>query len=81
MARKRRAKRNYKREYRRYHSKPIQKKRRALRNKARKLLGLKKGDPREADHIKPLSRGGGNGKRNLRAVSRRTNRSKGAKTQ
>ena len=69
--------RNYKQEYREYHGKPVQKKRRALRNKARKVLRLKVGDPREADHKKPLSRGGGNGKKNLRAVSRSTNRRKG----
>ncbi len=72
-------KRNYKKEYRQYHSKPIQKKRRAARNKARRIMGLKKGDPREVDHIKPLSKGGSNKKSNLRVVSRRINRKKGNK--
>lgn len=42
-------------------------------------MGLKVGDPREVDHIKPLSKGGSNSKRNLRVVSRTTNRRKGAK--
>lgn len=42
-------------------------------------MGLKVGDPREVDHIKPLSKGGSNSKRNLRIVSRKTNRRKGAK--
>lgn len=35
--------RDYKEEYRRYHSKPEQKKRRAQRNKARRLMIKKKG--------------------------------------
>ena len=43
------------------------------------MMGLKVGDPREVDHIKPLSKGGSNSKRNLRIVSRKTNRRKGAK--
>ena len=73
-------KRDYKKEYAEYHSKPEQKKARAERNAARKKMGLKVGDPREVDHIKPLSRGGSNSKKNLRVVSRTTNRKKGAKT-
>ena len=56
--------RNYKKEYKEYHGKPKQRKNRALR-------------PREVDHRKPLSKGGGNGKKNLRAVSKKTNRKKG----
>lgn len=72
-------KRDYKKEYKNYHSKPTQKKNRAERNKARRMMGLKVGDPREVDHIKPLSKGGSNSKRNLRVVSRKTNRKKGAK--
>jgi 5-methylcytosine-specific restriction endonuclease McrA len=51
-----------------------------MRNKARRKLKLKKGDPREVDHKKPLSKGGSNGKKNLRAVSRKANRKKGSKT-
>ena len=68
--------RDYEREYKMYHAKPEQKKRRALRNAARRKLGLKVGDPREADHIRPLDRGGSNGRSNLRAVSLKTNRRK-----
>lgn len=74
------AKRNYKREYAEYHSKPEQKKNRAARNAARRKMGLKVGDPREVDHKKPLSKGGSNSKKNLRIVSRLINRRKGAKS-
>jgi len=69
--------RDYKKEYADFHGKPEQKKNRAKRNAARRKLGLKKGDAREVDHKKPLSKGGGNGNGNLRAVSRSTNRKKG----
>lgn len=72
-------KRDYKKEYNDYHSQSEQKKNRAKRNAARKILGLKKGDGKEADHKTPLSKGGSNGKGNLRAVSRKTNRKKGNK--
>ncbi len=72
-------KRDYKKEYRDFHGKPGQVKKRQLRNEARKKLGLKRGDPREADHKKALSKGGSNNKNNLRAISQRTNRKKGAK--
>jgi 5-methylcytosine-specific restriction endonuclease McrA len=71
------AKRDYKKEYRDFHGKPKQRKRRSMTNQARRLLGLKKGDPREVDHIIPLSKGGTNDRSNLRAVSRSTNRKKG----
>lgn len=74
------AKRNYKKEYEEYHSKPEQKKNRAARNAARRKMGLKVGDPREVDHKKPLSKGGSNSKKNLRIVSRLINRRKGAKS-
>jgi 5-methylcytosine-specific restriction endonuclease McrA len=73
-------KRDYKKEYREYHSKPEQRKKRAMRNKARRIMGLKVGDKREVDHKKPLSKGGSNSKKNLRVVSRATNRKKGNKT-
>lgn len=72
-------KRDYKKEYRDYHSKPEYVKRRILRKTARKKMGLEKGDPREVDHKVPMSRGGSNSKRNLRVVSRKTNRKKGTK--
>lgn len=71
--------RDYRKEYDQYHGTPEQIKRRAQRNAARRKLGIPKGDPREADHKNPLSDGGSNSKRNLRAVSRSTNRKKGAK--
>lgn len=73
------AARDYKEEYREYHGTPEQIKRRAQRNAARRKLGLKRGDPREADHKQPLSHGGSNSKRNLRAVSQSTNRHKADK--
>jgi len=70
-------KRDYKKEYEDYHSKPKQIKNRSLRNAARKKKGLKVGDPREVDHKNPLSKGGSNRKNNLRVVSKKTNRKKG----
>jgi len=71
--------RDYKKEYRDYHGKTEQIAARSQRNAARAKLGLKVGDPREADHKNPISKGGSNRKDNLRAVSRTTNRRKGAK--
>ena len=72
-------KRNYRKEYDDFHGKPEQRKNRSNRNKARRAMGLSKGDGKEVDHKKPLSKGGGNGKSNLRVVSRSVNRKKGAK--
>ena len=46
------ADRDYKDEYKKFQSSAVQKKKRAGRNKARKDLGLKKGDPRDASHTK-----------------------------
>ncbi len=75
------AKRNYKREYKKYHSSPKAIKQRGMRNTARRRMmkaGLvKKGDGKHVDHIKPLSKGGTNGRKNLRVVSARTNLRKG----
>ena len=51
-------------------------KERSMRNKARREAGLKVGDPREADHKKPLSEGGSNAKSNVRIVSSKTNAQK-----
>lgn len=64
--------RNYREEYDSYHKKPEQKKRRASRNSARKQLGLKKGDSREAHHkdMNPKN----NSRENLAAVSKKYNR-------
>ncbi len=79
MPTKKAKKRDYKKEYSDFHGTKEQKLNRAKRNKARKDSGLKKGDKREVDHIKPLSKGGSNGTKNTRVVSKKTNRKKGAK--
>lgn len=70
----RNGKRDYKRELRwEKEKKPNRVKDRAERNAARDKLGLKVGDPRQADHKKELVKGGSNSKGNLRAVSAKTN--------
>ena len=66
-------------EYNNYHKKPGQRKNNNARHRARYSLKLKPGDKREVDHKKPLSKGGSNSRKNLRLVSRRTNRKKAAK--
>ena len=71
-------KRNYRHEYDTYQGLPEQRKNRSTRNKARRKLKLKVGDPREVDHRVPLSIGGGNGRANLKAISRHANRTKAA---
>ena len=69
--------RNYKREYARYQSSPIQKKRRASRNAARNALKkagiVKKGDGKDVNHRNgnPLD----NRARNLSVTTKRANRS------
>jgi 5-methylcytosine-specific restriction endonuclease McrA len=70
--------RDYKKEYRDYHSKERQKKNRAKRNKASRNSNCKPGQ--EVDHKVPLIRGGSNAPSNWRVVSMETNRSKGSKT-
>lgn len=70
--------RDYKKEYREYHSKPEQRRARSQRNQARRKMGLSRGDRREVDHKKPISSGGTNHGNNLRAVSRETNWRKGS---
>lgn len=72
-------KRNYRKEYDNYQGTTEQKRNRAKRNTARRQSGLKKGDQREVDHIKPLSKGGSNSKSNRRIVSRAANRKKASK--
>lgn len=68
--------RDYAKEYRDYHSKPEQIKRRASRNKARALMikagKVKKGDGKDVDHKNrnPLN----NAKGNLRIRGQKTNR-------
>lgn len=71
--------RDYKKEYANYQGKPEQIKNRAKRNAARAEMeekGLvRKGDGKDVDHRKPISKGGGNGSGNLRAVPKSQNRS------
>ena len=66
-------KRDYKRENEIYKSLPKQKKLRALRNKARQLAikegRAKVGDGTSVEHIKPLSKGGTNSRKNTKIVS------------
>lgn len=72
-------KRDYKRELQlawEKKSKPSRVKDRAARNKARAEAGLKVGDPREADHKKPLSEGGSTKKSNVQIISRKANADK-----
>jgi 5-methylcytosine-specific restriction endonuclease McrA len=75
--------RNYKQEYADYHGTSTQKKNRAARNGARaemaKVGKVSKGDGKEVDHKKPLSKGGSVSKGNLRVVSKAVNRKKGNK--
>ena len=70
--------RDYPKEYATYHSKPEQKKKRAMRNAARNELKkegrVSKGDGMEVDHKKPLRAGGTNARSNLRVTSKSTNR-------
>tara|TARA_R110000824_G_scaffold44478_2_gene129414 strand:- start:6843 stop:7076 length:234 start_codon:yes stop_codon:yes gene_type:complete len=65
--------RDYKEEYK-YHGTPAQRLNRSRRNIARRALGLEKGDPLEAGHKKPLSKGGSNSKKNVVAQTRKKNR-------
>ena len=73
-------KRNYRKEYLTYQGTAIQKKRRALRNKARRAAikagKVRKGDSRDVDHKIPLGRGGSGKLSNTRVISRSANRAK-----
>jgi hypothetical protein len=70
-------------EYDNYHSKPKQKANRAKRNAARKTMEkagkVKKGDGKDVDHKKKLSKGGSNKKSNLRVKSKSANRADNGK--
>lgn len=72
-------KRDYKKENALYNSRPEQIKNRSERTVARReanASGLThKGDGKDIDHIKPLSKGGTNSSSNQRVVSEGTNRS------
>jgi hypothetical protein len=52
---------------------------RAARNKARKESGLKVGDPRQADHKKPLDSKGSKNKSNIQILSAKANADKEVK--
>lgn len=71
--------RPYAKEYEQYDGTPAVKKKRAARNKARAMMekeGLvHKGDGKDVDHKKPLSKGGTTTKGNLRVKSASANRS------
>ena len=71
--------RNYRKEYDNYQGKTEQKKKRAKRNAARRTLEkegvVRKGDGKDVDHKKPMAKGGGNGRANLRATPKSKNRS------
>ena len=73
------AERNYRKEYDNYQGTPEQKKKRAMRNAARREAEKKglvtKGDGKDVDHKKPLAKGGTNGSGNLRVVPASKNRS------
>lgn len=71
-------KRNYRKEYDNYHSKPTQIERRSMRNQARRIYEATYGDVpsgRDIDHRKPLVRGGTNHPGNLRPATKHDNRS------
>lgn len=72
-------KRDYKREVAKYTSRPEVVKKREEQNKARALFikeGLvHKGDGKDVDHKRALSKGGSNERSNLRAVPESQNRS------
>lgn len=71
--------RNYRKEYDEYQGTEEQKKNRAKRNNARRQLErdgrVSKGDGKDVDHVKPLSKGGSSAKSNLSVKSKSANRS------
>lgn len=71
--------RDYKAEYANYDGTPEVKKKRAQRNKARRMLEregvVHKGDGKDVDHKKPLSKGGTTTRSNLTAKPASANRS------
>lgn len=70
--------RNYAKEYANYQGTETQKKNRAQRNKARRMLVKEgvaaKGDGMDVDHVKPLRSGGTSTRSNLRMRSKSANR-------
>lgn len=72
-------KRDYKKQYEKYDGKDSVKKDRAKRNGARRIMEaegkVSKGDGKDVDHKKPLSKGGSVKRNNLRVTSKSANRS------
>ncbi len=71
--------RDYKKEYANYDGTEEVKKKRAQRNKARRMLEregvVKKGDGKDVDHMTPLGKGGTSARSNLKAKPASANRS------
>jgi hypothetical protein len=71
--------RNYSSEYANYQGTEEQKKKRAQRNKARRMMertgAATKGDGKDVDHVKPMRSGGTSAKSNLRMRNKSANRS------
>jgi 5-methylcytosine-specific restriction endonuclease McrA len=71
--------RDYAKEYAAYDGTPAVKKKRAQRNKARRIMeregAVHKGDGKDVDHKTPLSKGGSTGRSNLRVKPASSNRS------
>jgi hypothetical protein len=71
--------RDYKQEYANYDGTPEVKKKRAQRNKARRMLEregvVHKGDGKDVDHKRPLSKGGTTTRSNIVAKPKSANRS------
>ena len=72
-------KRDYKKENQLYNSRPenikARSERTTLRRQANAAGITHKGDGKDLDHVKPLSKGGANRMSNTRVVSQKTNRS------
>lgn len=71
-------KKSYKAYKKAYNARPEEKRKRAIRNAARKKAikegRVKRGDKmKHVDHKKPISKGGGNGSKNLQVLSARQN--------
>jgi hypothetical protein len=71
--------RDYKKEYANYDGTPEVKKKRAQRNKARRMMEregiVHKGDGKDVDHKQALSKGGKTVRSNIRAIPASQNRS------
>lgn len=72
-------KRDYRKEYDKYAGRPEIIKKRVEQNKARRMMEkegkVRKGDGKDVDHKRPLSKGGKTTRSNLQVKSRSSNRS------